>query len=175
MFQQVFLISQWLELIQMPTPNHLLANKNKITMVSLYQGFSTSALLIFRDGQFFAVYVGSVLCIVGYLTASLASVTQVSVATPLAPVMTTKNVSRHCQMSLMVGINHLQLRITGLRPISIDLCTQVQCCSKYENNQGSVDKEHVMVVMAVEQTIHSACHDWISPGFGFSQLGIESE
>lgn len=39
--------------------------------VSLEQGFSTSAILTFRAGKFFIRSGGAVLCIVGYLTASL--------------------------------------------------------------------------------------------------------
>ena len=50
MFQQVSLTFQWLELVQISIQNQFLANRKEITMAGLYQGFSTSSLLIFRDG-----------------------------------------------------------------------------------------------------------------------------
>ena len=73
-------------------------------------------LLTFGVREFF---VGSYLCVVGCLAASLASTRQMPVVfTPSPPpVVTTKNVSRHCQV-FSGGQNPLQLRMTSLEEIS---------------------------------------------------------
>ena len=59
--------------------------------------FSASALLTFGTRYLFVV--GAVPCILGYLAAFLASIHQKLVASPHHPVLTTKDASRHYQMS----------------------------------------------------------------------------
>lgn len=59
--------------------------------------FSASALLTFGTRYLFVV--GTVPCILRYLAVSLASTHQKLVASPHHPVLTTKDASRHYQMS----------------------------------------------------------------------------
>lgn len=91
---------------------HLLEFISKLMSES---GFSASAQLTFWTRQFFVVVVvvgGGVLCIIGCLEASLASVYQKPVASSSWSV-TVKKASRHCQMS-PEGQSGLQWRTTGV-------------------------------------------------------------